>query len=146
MTPARDARLLLAFNQADELVTLSEEGRRSGYEACAFLLGETSVRGWRVAEVHPVRNAAAFGACFSVPLYEISRTRVYAANRGLDLVGFVHTHPSGSPMLSVSDLMACRASSWLWVVVASSPPLPIVAAYRRGHRIAVDGLGAGFAA
>ncbi len=95
----------------------------AGYpgEACGILIGEIDGEDKRAAYVVPVRNAWAPGEGdeshdlrdrFSIDPVDIVKADRAAGKRGLDIIGFFHSHPDWPCSPSETDRM------WAWPVVS----------------------------
>jgi proteasome lid subunit RPN8/RPN11 len=78
------------------------------YECCGLLLGRFGTDGAKVvAETYPISNARETGAKhhrFLIRPEELVRGERYAADKGLDVVGFYHSHPDHPAVPSQYDL------------------------------------------
>lgn len=78
------------------------------YECCGLLLGRFAENGAKVClEIYPISNAREEGAKrnrFLIRPEELMRGEKHAAARGLDVVGFYHSHPDHSAIPSAYDL------------------------------------------
>jgi proteasome lid subunit RPN8/RPN11 len=89
-------------------------------ECCGLLLG----RGRTIVESARTRNVAARPTRFEIdPQDHIDRRRE-ARRRGLDVVGFYHSHPASAPMPSDRDRAEAAYSNHFHLIVglASDPP------------------------
>ena len=94
------------------------------YECCGLLLGRFGENGAKVcAETYPISNAreeAAKRSRFLIHPAEFLRGEQDAAARGLDVVGFYHSHPDHPAVPSAYDLEhAWPIYSYVVVAVAS---------------------------
>ena len=64
----------------------------------------------RVARVRPARNVAPSPTRYEVAPEEIAAAEVEAAEIGLEVVGYYHSHPASPPVPSPTDLEA----AWPW--------------------------------
>jgi proteasome lid subunit RPN8/RPN11 len=78
------------------------------YECCGLLLGRFTDNGAKTcSEIYPISNAreeAAKRNRFLIRPEELLRGEKHAAARGLDIVGFYHSHPDDSAVPSGYDL------------------------------------------
>jgi proteasome lid subunit RPN8/RPN11 len=78
------------------------------YECCGLLLGSSEARGSKsIGEIFPISNAREEEAKrnrFLIRPEELLRGEQYAAERGLDVIGFYHSHPDHPAEPSQYDL------------------------------------------
>jgi proteasome lid subunit RPN8/RPN11 len=78
------------------------------YECCGLLLGSFAAGGVKaIAEIHPISNAREEQAKrnrFLIRPEELMRGERYAESKGLDVVGFYHSHPDEPAVPSQYDL------------------------------------------
>jgi len=96
----------LAPQQHDEI---SAHGERDyPYECCGLLLGHFAEHGAKVCtEIYPISNAREEEAKrnrFLIRPEELMRGEKEAAAKGLDIVGFYHSHPDDRAVPSQYDL------------------------------------------
>jgi desampylase len=123
---------------ADVIAAVVDAGDR---EVCAALLGEIApddrvfVSAWL-----KLRNVDGRPGRFAVPDSELRRARAAARAHQLEVVGWLHSHPSGCSELSVEDLEALAQSSAMWVVCVLEAAEATFHAYRapEGARLPVD--------
>ena len=90
----------------------TEEMRQHGerdypFECCGLMLGRFEAGKKVVAETYPISNAREEEAKrnrFLIRPEELMRGEKYARERGLDVVGFYHSHPDDRPVPSQYDL------------------------------------------
>ncbi|HEY8470279.1 MAG TPA: M67 family metallopeptidase [Longimicrobiales bacterium] len=98
------------------------------HECCGALVGRAAEQaggGGLVVRTVPLENAerVAPGLGYSIPAAVVWRVQRDAAQEGLELVGFYHSHPDGAPEPSGVD----RENAWPWynyliVAVADGEP------------------------
>ncbi len=98
------------------MITLDEqhltEMRRHGerdypFECCGLMLGRFETSGKSVVETYPISNAREEEAKrnrFLIRPDELMRGEKYARAKGLDVVGFYHSHPDDRAVPSKYDL------------------------------------------
>jgi len=98
------------------MITLDEqhltEVRRHGerdypFECCGLMLGRFETSGKSVVETYPISNAREEEAKrnrFLIRPDELMRGEKYARAKGLDVVGFYHSHPDDRAVPSKYDL------------------------------------------
>ena len=89
-------------------------------EGCGFLLGTATADGNRVVDVHPVENRQADNR---ERRYQISPADYQAADRaaqerGLDVVGFYHSHPDHPAEPSETDLKEATFPGYTYVIIS----------------------------
>jgi desampylase len=99
----------------DALVALAVA--HPGVEVCGLLFGSAN----RIESFRQTANAAPDPTRF----FEIDPAALIAAHRemrhgGLQLSGYFHSHPNGSPELSLADRAQIAGGSLLWAIVTSS--------------------------
>jgi proteasome lid subunit RPN8/RPN11 len=97
----------LAGHQRDEIAAHGETDYP--YECCGLLLGSFSEDGGPkvCTETYPISNAREEEAKrnrFLIRPEELIRGEKYAASRGLDVIGFYHSHPDDRAVPSAYDL------------------------------------------
>lgn len=98
------------------------------YECCGILLGTHSKAGRRVTAVQPARNRNEKQARdrFEIDPLEYMAAENAARDRGVEVVGFYHSHPDHAPQPSSFDsIRAWPTSSLSYLIVGvnkSSPP------------------------
>ena len=97
--------LLIGARHLDEI---SAHGERDyPYECCGLLLGHFENERKVVTEIFPISNAreeAAKRNRFLITPAELLRGEQHAALRGVDVVGFYHSHPDHPSVPSQYDL------------------------------------------
>lgn len=95
-----------------ELLRIEEEGRGAfPNECCGLLLGKWGQSGERqVDEIHPVVNARMDSPQnrYLIPPEEVLQITKQAERRGLEVIGFYHSHPNVAPRPSAFD----REHAW----------------------------------
>lgn len=95
-------------------------------ECCGLLLGT----GAAVAEAVPTPNVSGDPNRFLIePRAHIDARRA-ARERGLDVLGFYHSHPHSSPTPSVTDLLEASYPDHLYLIVGFAPNGPKVRVFR----------------
>ena len=92
---------------------LSDQIRKHGeeeypHECCGLLIGRLEDTGTKtVTEIHPISNARESTAKhnrFLIRPEDLLRGERYAADKGLDVIGFYHSHPDHPAIPSQYDL------------------------------------------
>lgn len=96
----------LAENQRNEIAAHGE--RDYPHECCGLLLGSFAAGGVKaISEIYPISNAREEQAKrnrFLIRPEELTRGERYAETKGLDVVGFYHSHPDHPGVPSQYDL------------------------------------------
>jgi proteasome lid subunit RPN8/RPN11 len=96
----------LSENHRNEIAAHGE--RDYPYECCGLLLGSFGADGLKVVvEIYPISNAREEQAKrnrFLIRPEELMRGERYAKTKGLDVVGFYHSHPEHPAVPSQYDL------------------------------------------
>jgi proteasome lid subunit RPN8/RPN11 len=110
----------LATQHKDEIAAHGE--RDYPHECCGLLLGSFGVAK-AVVEIYPISNAREEQAKrnrFLIRPEELMRGERYAASKGLDVVGFYHSHPDHPAVPSQYDLEhAWPLFSYIVVAIAA---------------------------
>jgi proteasome lid subunit RPN8/RPN11 len=93
----------------EQLIEMREHGERDyPYECCGLMLGSFAADGRKlVEEIYPISNAREEEAKrnrFLIRPEELVRGEKYAREKGLDVVGFYHSHPDDRAVPSQYDL------------------------------------------
>lgn len=96
---------------------LTEAAKAYPLEACGLLLGQGDV----IMEAAPVRNVHADPARH----FELDPAALIAAHRaaregGLQVLGYYHSHPTGSTCPSTTDQAAASGDGRIWAIVAGA--------------------------
>jgi len=73
-------------------------------EGCGFLLGQYTAEGAQVQQALGVANASASPTRFSMSGQDLYRIYSASEQGGLSLLAIFHSHPSGLPVPSATDL------------------------------------------
>ncbi len=125
----------LSRQSLDTLVAHAERDRPR--ECCGLLLGRGDPAAGERVEVEeavPARNLAEDPDRFFVDPVDHIRTRREARTRGLDVVGFYHSHPHSAARPSARDLAEATYPDMLHVIVSLKEDPPVARAY-----VLVDG-------
>lgn len=119
-------RLALSRRAADAL--RAEAERALPAECCGVLAGAEGL----VTEVLPVANAADDArARYEMDPAELWAARRAARERGLDVVGFYHSHPTTEPVPSARDVSRAYYPDAVYAIVGLAPAFAV-----RAFRIA----------
>jgi proteasome lid subunit RPN8/RPN11 len=122
---ARQATVLILLNE-QHLAQIREHGERDyPFECCGLLIGRFESDGRKtVVEAHAISNSREESAKrnrFLIRPEELMRGEKYAREKGLDVVGFYHSHPDDRAVPSRYDLdHAWPVYSYIIVAVGKS--------------------------
>lgn len=99
---------MIALNQ-QQLTEIREHGERDyPFECCGLLIGSFEQDGSKIVlETYPISNAREEEAKrnrFLIQPDELLRGERYAVKKGLDVIGFYHSHPDSPAVPSQYDL------------------------------------------
>jgi proteasome lid subunit RPN8/RPN11 len=97
-------------------------------EACG-LLGGHAIDG-RVDVFYPTRNAAASSRIYTVDPKDHLRADRDAEDRGLEIIGVVHSHTHTEAYPSPTDVAQAPDPSWHYVIVSLKREAPVLRSYR----------------
>ena len=97
-------------------------------EACG-LLGGDPVTG-RVDRFYPCGNAAASSKLYTVDPKDHLRADRDAEDRGLEIIGVVHSHTHTDAYPSPTDVAQAPDPNWHYVIVSLRDDAPVVRSYR----------------
>lgn len=97
-------------------------------EACG-LLGGDPLTG-RVSVFYPCRNAAESSRVYTVDPRDHLRADRDAAQRGLEIIGVVHSHTHSEAYPSPTDVEQAPDPSWHYVIVSLKWEAPVLRSYR----------------
>jgi len=98
---------MIEFNEAHSQEMRAHGERDYPFECCGLLLGRFDDGHKKVIETYPISNAreeAAKRNRFLIRPEELMRGEKYARDKGLDVVGFYHSHPDDRAVPSQYDL------------------------------------------
>jgi proteasome lid subunit RPN8/RPN11 len=97
-------------------------------EACGLVAGDPTTA--TVATYHPCRNAAASAKVYTVDPRDHLRADRDAEDRGLELIGVVHSHTHTDPYPSPTDVAAAIDPGWHYLIVSLKHDVPSLRSYR----------------
>ena len=107
-----------------QLNEIREHGVRDyPYECCGLLLGRYEPEGKVVTETYPISNAREESAKrnrFLIEPQELMRGERTARERGLEVVGFYHSHPDSPAVPSQYDLEHAWPT-YSYIIVSTGP-------------------------
>lgn len=86
-------------------------------ECCGLLVGSGAVVHSAVA----ARNLSPTDTRYLLDPADHFRVRREARHRGLEVIGFYHSHPHGAPMPSATDLAEADYPELVWMIVGLEP-------------------------
>ena len=97
-------------------------------ECCGFLVGEF---GSDIAqEFHPCRNTAESKIIYTVDPKDHLRIERDAEERGLAIIGVVHSHTHTEPYPSPTDVAQAPDPQWHFVIIGLKRDAPEIRSYR----------------
>ena len=97
-------------------------------EACGLLGGDPASGRARV--FYPCRNAEESSRIYTVDTKDHLRAERDAEDRGMDIVGVMHSHTHTNAYPSPTDVAQAVDPSWHYVIVSLKEDAPVLRAYR----------------
>ncbi len=97
-------------------------------ECCGFLVGELGSD--TAQEFHPCRNTAQSKIIYTVDPKDHLRTERNAEDRGLAIIGVVHSHTHTEPYPSPTDVAQAPDPAWHYVIIGLKRAVPETRSYR----------------
>ncbi len=117
----------LAAGVVDSLIRHARD--ESPAECCGLLIGLGNI----VSEALPARNIAPDPARrFTIRPEDHINARRAARGRGLDVIGFYHSHPRSAPTPSETDIAEASYPDALHAIVSIAGAVPVVEVFRLG--------------
>lgn len=104
-------------------------------EACGLLGGRTDGDATMVEVWYPSANMAASSRVYTVDPTTHLRADRDAEDRGLAIVGVVHSHTHTDPVPSPTDIAQAPDPDWHYVIVSFRTGVPVLRSWR------IDGVG-----
>lgn len=104
--------MIIARAVLDDLVGHASECRP--LECCGLLIGDRD----RIVDSLRAKNVAASPTRYLIDPADHIRARRAARLRGLDVVGFYHSHPKGPAVPSPRDILEATYQHAIWIVVS----------------------------
>lgn len=120
------ADVIVGRQARDEIVAHAHEAAPA--ECCGLLIGT----GHTVLEVVKTANRSADPNRFEIDPGDHIRARRAARTRGLEVIGFYHSHPRTPALPSASDLAEAWYPDHLYLIVSLRAEPPEVRLYRLG--------------
>jgi proteasome lid subunit RPN8/RPN11 len=96
-------------------------------EACGLLAGRP---GRTTASVfYPCRNAAESSRIYTVDPKDHLRAERHAEDRGMEIIGVMHSHTHTEAYPSPTDVAAAPDPSWHYVIVSLKREAPVLRSY-----------------
>jgi proteasome lid subunit RPN8/RPN11 len=124
VTPAQEALRL----KPDALATVVAWQRAAGFEEVCGLAAIDELCRQRVIRL---TNHSGLADAFEVSRSEEEVMRVAAAQRGWEIVAFLHTHPRHGPEMSVRDASSFARDTLPWIIIGTPVTSPDQRAYAR---------------
>jgi proteasome lid subunit RPN8/RPN11 len=119
-----NSQLRVASRVLDELIAAARYAKPS--ECCGLLLGTPA----EITEAVPTRNLADDPNRFLIDPKEHIDARREGRRRGLEIVGFYHSHPHSPAVPSATDLVEASYSGYLYAIVSLATEPAEVRVYR----------------
>jgi len=124
------------------LTVLTHEHRHQILDHCRSALpneacGMLAIDGDRIARVYPTENADRSPVSYTIPPEQHFAALTDAESNGWRLAGVFHSHPSGPPAMSVTDLAKVTDPEWLYLVVSLDGAEPRLVGWRNGATVEV---------
>jgi len=97
-------------------------------EACGLLIGHPEEA--HIVEFVPTRNAAASARVYTVDPRDHLRIERDAEDRGLQVVGVMHSHTHSEPYPSATDVAQAPDPDWHYLIVSLKRGVPEIRSYR----------------
>ena len=97
-------------------------------EACGLIAGRASIG--RVDRFYPTRNAAASSRVYTVDPKDHLRADRDAEDRGIEIMGVVHSHTHTEAYPSPTDVAQAPDPTWHYVIVSFKREEPVLRSYR----------------
>ncbi len=97
-------------------------------EACGLLLGRPDAD--EIVDFVPTHNLAASARVYTVDPRDHLRIERQAEDRGLVVVGVMHSHTHSEPYPSPTDVAQAPDPDWHYVIVSVKRGLPEIRSYR----------------
>ncbi len=97
-------------------------------EACGLVAGHPALG--RVDRFYPTRNAAASSRVYTVEPTDHLRADRDAEDRGLEIMGVVHSHTLTEAYPSPTDVAQAPDPSWHYVIISLKREEPVLRSYR----------------
>ena len=118
--------LVVSRHALDQLVALAYD--EYPQEACGLIAGPPG--GDAAVEFYPCRNSAASARVYTVDPRDHLLAERDADERGLEIVGVVHSHTHTEPYPSPTDVAQAPDPGWHYVIVGLKRDIPEVRSYR----------------
>jgi proteasome lid subunit RPN8/RPN11 len=117
--------LRLTATTGTEMIGLAYD--RYPEEACGLLGGDPTTGEVRV--FYPCRNAAASARVYEIDPRDHLRADRDAGDRGLEIIGVMHSHTHTEPYPSPTDVAQAPDPSWHFVIVSLKREAPELRSY-----------------
>jgi [CysO sulfur-carrier protein]-S-L-cysteine hydrolase len=97
-------------------------------EACGLLAGDPAAA--TATAWYPCRNVAASSRVYTLHPSDHLRAELDAEDRGLEILGVVHSHTHTEPYPSPTDIAQAPDPAWHYVIVSLKREVPAVRSWR----------------
>lgn len=118
----------LAMSGAIEQQIVAHAHDCKPHEMCGLLVGEPGTH--HVVEFHPCRNAAASAIIYTLDPKDYMRVERSADERGLAVIGVVHSHTHTEAYPSATDVAQAPDPLWNYAIVSLKHNPPQLRNYR----------------
>ena len=119
---------MLELTRADHLAMLAHALDGLPLEACGLFAAAPGSE--RVEVFYPCHNAAASAKLYTVEPRDQLRADRDAEERGLEIVGVMHSHTHTDAYPSPTDVAQAPDPNWHYVIVSLRQPEPVLRSYR----------------
>jgi len=111
---------MLKLSYSDYVALRAHGEQTYPHECCGILLGKAAPDGNQVRELVPAGNTRSDSAHnrYNIAPEELIRTQRQARKRGLDIVGFYHSHPDHPAQWSPTDFAEAHWVGCSYVITA----------------------------
>ena len=89
-------------------------------ESCALLFGKRNNERLTITEIFPAENIDESPINFTISPEQLIKGYKIAEEKGLDVVGIFHSHPSSEPYPSATDKKFMEINPVVWVIFSVS--------------------------
>ena len=89
---------------------------QSPLEACAILFGTSNDKTWETTDIFLTENIDKSEVNFTISNEQLMEGYTVAEDKGLDIVGIFHSHPSSQPSPSNTDIKFMKGNPVPWII------------------------------
>ena len=89
---------------------------QSPLEACAILFGTSNDKTWETTDIFLTENIDKSEVNFTISNEQLMEGYTIAEDKGLDIVGIFHSHPSSQPSPSNTDIKFMKGNPVPWII------------------------------